>query len=104
MEHQQPEKIFAGYHSGLITLGFGINISEGDHSLIAFQDIFLLNNAFVEVSAEVDQSFIAIANVFAVNDPFLRAISWDLQPVIDDCFEQFRPEDFCKIFMIENVF
>ena len=67
--------MFAGNGSGLITVGFGIHISKGYHAIFTFQDIFLLDNAFVEVSAEIDQGFIAIANVFAANDPFFRAVS-----------------------------
>jgi len=45
--HQQPEEIFSRNGSGPIFPGPGMDISESDHSIFTFQDILLLNNAFV---------------------------------------------------------
>ena len=53
MEHQQVEKIFSGDYFGLVLLCFGMKIPESDHTIFAFQDILFLNNAPVEIFAEI---------------------------------------------------
>jgi len=53
MEHQQVEKIFAGDPSGLILSGFGMEISESDHAVFAFQDILFPDDAPVEIPAKI---------------------------------------------------
>ena len=54
--------------------GFGIEIPERDRAIFASQNIFLPDDAFVEIFAEIDQSLVAVADVFAVDDPLLGAV------------------------------
>ena len=69
-----------------------MKVLEGDHAIFALDDIFFLDDAFVEVLAEIDQGFVAVANVFAVHHPLFRTVFWHLQIVVDDFFQELGPE------------
>jgi hypothetical protein len=52
--HQQPEEMLSRNDSGLIFFRLGTDIPEGDHPVVALQDIFFLDDAFVKVFPEIN--------------------------------------------------
>ena len=74
MEHEQIEEIFPGDGPGPVLPGLGMEIPEGDHAVLALQDILFPDDAPVEIPAEINDCLIAVADVFAVNNPLFRTI------------------------------
>lgn len=103
MEHEQVEEIFSRNGPGSVLSGFGMKIPEGDHTVLAAENVLFLDNASVEVSAQVNEGFVAFADVFTVNDPLLRTISGYLQAVVDKGLQELCPEYFCQGLMIEEI-
>ena len=55
VEHEEIEKVFTCDGSGSVFVGFGMQISVGDRSILALKDVLFADNPFVEISAKIDQ-------------------------------------------------
>ena len=62
MLQDQPEEIRAGYGSLLHPSGLGVAITKAHLTVSAGNDVFLANDAPVEITPEVDQRRLAAAN------------------------------------------
>jgi len=103
VESQKEKKVFAVDGLCQVFFRFGMDISESDLAVFAFQNIFFGNDAFVKVFAEVDKRLFAVADEFAVDDPFFRAVFRNAQIGIDYFFEHFRPENFGQGFVVKKI-
>ncbi len=103
MEHEQIEEIFSRDSTCSVFPGFGMKIPEGDHTVLATENVLFLDNASVQVLSKINEGLVAVADIFTVNDPLLRTISWDLQAIVDKGLQELCPEDFCQGLMIEEI-
>ncbi len=79
-------------------------ITEGDHAVLALQNILLTDDAPVQVTAKINKGLFAVAHVLAVNHPLVGAIMGDRQFVVDQDLEEFRPEHLGQGLVAEEVF
>jgi len=103
MKHEQVEKFFTGYGSCSVSLGFGVEVSECYHPVFAAEDIFLLDNAPIQVPSEIDKGLVAVADVFTVDHPLLGAVSGDLQAMVDQRLQELCPEDLSQGLLAEEI-
>ncbi len=76
VQHKQVEELFSAHGSGSVLSGLGVKVPEGDHAVIAVQDILFPDDTPVEVSAKIDNSLVAVTDSLAVDHPFPGAIFW----------------------------
>lgn len=98
MEHQQVEEIFSGYSPGTIFPAFGMDIAEGDHAVLAAEDVLFLNDTFIQIFAKVNDRFVAAAYFLAVDHPVFRGVGWYPEIVVNDCLQELCPENLCQSF------
>ena len=54
-----------------------IGESEGNFTVLVFQNIFFLNNTFVQILTQIDDRFFPFTNEFTVNYPFFGILLGD---------------------------
>lgn len=79
-------------------------VAEGDHAVVAVQDILLADDTPVQVTTKIDQGLLAGAHVLAVNHPLFRAIGGNRQLVFDQGLEAFCPEHLGQGLVAEKIF
>ena len=104
MEHEQVEKILGLDGFGSVFFTFGMAITEGDHAVLALQNILLADDAPVQVAAQIDKGLVAVARVLAVNHPLCGAIMGDRQLVFNQGLKEFRPEHLGQSLVAEEIF
>ena len=103
MEHQQVKEIFSGNRPRPIFFAFGVDIAKGDHAVLTADDVLFLDDTFIQVFAEVNNRLVAAADLLAVDNPLFWGSGWYSQIMVNDCLQEFRPEDFCQGFMAEEI-
>ena len=71
LEHQ-GEEACPWQGAVLEALALGIAVAEGHLPVLAGDDVFLLDDAAIEIAPQIDQCLLATANVLAVDDPGAR--------------------------------
>jgi hypothetical protein len=104
MLHQQVKEVLSGNCSCPIFIAFGVDISKGDFSVFAAKDVFFLDDAFIQIFAEVDDRFVSVAHMLTVDNPLFWGIGRYSQILINDCFQQLCPEYFSRVFLNKEIF
>lgn len=97
------EEIFSGNRPRPIFFAFGVDIAKGYHAVLTADDVLFLNDTFIQVLAEVNDCLVASADILAVDNPLFWGIAWYSQILVNNCLQEFRPEDLCQGFMAEEI-
>ena len=104
MEHKQVKEVLARNGSGTLFSAFGVPIPEGDHAVLAMQDIFFSDDTPIQVPTKIDHSLLAVARVLTVNHPLFGAFMGNRQLIFHQGLEQFGPEDLGQCLVAEEIF
>jgi hypothetical protein len=69
MLEPQGEEACPGQSAVGEALALGIAVAEGHLAVLAGDDVFLLDDAAIEVARQIDQRLLAAADVLAVDEP-----------------------------------
>ncbi len=75
MLKNQPEELRAWKRSCEHVFTLTILVSKGHLTIFASDNIFLLNDSFVEIAAEIDQCFFTATDKFAISNPYSGIVS-----------------------------
>jgi len=81
-----------------------VDITERDAAVLTAYDVLFLDDTFVQILAEVDDRFVAVADFFAVDNPLFWCFGRYSQIPVNNCFQEFCPENFCQGFFSKEVF
>lgn len=84
MEHQQIKEIFSGHCPCAIFLASGMDLAEGDHAVLAAEDVLFLDDAFIQIFTKVNDRFAAAADFLAVDHPLFRGVGWYPEIVVNE--------------------
>ncbi len=103
MLKNQPEELRAWKRSCEHIFALTILVSKCHLTIFASDDIFFLNDSFVEIATEIDQCFFAIADKFAIGNPYCRIVIRKRKSHFFHSVEHFCSKYFSKRFAIEKV-
>ena len=63
---QEAQELHTGQGSGALLLGFAVLVTKSHQAVLASDDVFFLDHAFVEIAPEIDQS---------MSKPFINSLS-----------------------------
>lgn len=84
-------------------LGFAVPITERHLAVFAGNNVFFLDDAFIEIATQIHQRFIAAADGLDVDDPFLGKAIRQRQTRLGDGFEQFGSKYLGQCPVIEQI-
>ena len=103
MLQHQPEELRAGKRSALQLSGTGVAITEADFAVGAGEDVFLGDDAPVQIAPQVDERLLARADGFAIHHPRRGVTIGQPQPGGLDGREQLRPEHLGQRLVVEQI-
>lgn len=103
MLEEQPQERRAGNRSCAHLVGLAVLVTKGDLTVPAGDDVLFLNDAAVQITAEIDQRLLAGADGLAVHHPFVGIAGGKLESFLPDGIEHLGTEDLGQRLMIEQI-
>jgi hypothetical protein len=103
MKHEQIKELFSAHSPGPVLSGLGMLVAEGDHTVLASQDVLFPDNTPVEIPPKINDGLVSVTDFLAISDPFFGAILGQFQALIDQGFQHLCPENLCQCLFIEKV-
>jgi hypothetical protein len=69
MLENQLEKLRAWKRSCEHLFAFAVLVTKGHLAILTGDNIFFLDDPFIEIATEIDQRFLAVAGEFAIDNP-----------------------------------